>query len=225
MPDNIGVLGGTFDPVHRGHLHLAIKTQMAFRLARIYFVVAQTPPHKVNNEISNVYHRFAMVCLALSPYPTFFTSSVELELGASPYTIDTLDVLSRRLRIPPHSMFFIAGGDSFECIQTWKNYQELLTEYNVLFVERHGSQIDGQKLPQEIRERVLDLRPEGVHFQPPSVVQKGEQDKSKVFLLDVGAPPISSTAIRGSRDPDSDPSDKVPKIVACYIKKHQLYRS
>lgn len=222
---NIGVLGGTFDPIHNGHLHIATETQKIFGLSKIYFVVAQTPPHKCNDHISSPYHRFAMVSLALESFPNYLASTIELEQGASPFTIDTLRELCRRSNASPHSIFFLAGGDSFQYIQNWKDYEELLTTYNVIFIDRPDFRIGGGpfRLPEVICERIEDLRALGRDASPSSDVRTGLQKESKVYLMELGAPRLSSSELRRRYQMGRSSNQLVPRVVDHYLKKHRLY--
>jgi nicotinate-nucleotide adenylyltransferase len=227
VPVNIGVLGGTFDPIHKGHLHIALKSQEIFGLSKVFFVVAQTPPHKRNDNISSAYHRFAMVALATAPYPDFMASPLELESNSSPYTVDTLQRLCRQLDIPPYSIFFLAGGDSFQSIHTWKDYETLLTAYNVLFVERPDARIEDatRLLPPAVCQRFVDLRAKGLHAQPPEEVRQGRQRESRVYLLDIDAPDVSSTAVRCNSTLVEARRHWVTETVANYINKYRLYET
>lgn len=225
MPVNIGVLGGTFDPVHNGHLHIAALTRDLFRFERVYFVLAGTPPHKREHRITSPFHRFAMLSLALQPEPAFLASALELEEGASPYTVDTLETLARRLELPAHHLFFLAGGDSFHYIRTWRGYDRLLSGFNVLFIDRPEARIGdaAAQLPSSLRERVIDMRPHGMRAIVPDDVRQGRHAEARIYLLEIGAPEISSTGAR-TLIPRNEARGLLPAAVAAYIRKHELYR-
>jgi nicotinate-nucleotide adenylyltransferase len=223
--ENIGILGGTFDPVHNGHLHIARRSSELFSLDRVYFVPAQIPPHKRGEAITNPYHRFAMLALALCDQPHFLASPVELEPGASPFTVDTLADFAQRLRLPPRRLFFIAGGDSFQCVPTWKNFEALLCTYNMLFIERPDCRMapESLELPERVRTRIIDLRHLGPSPALPDGPGEGRQKTTQVYLLQLDAPDIASTTIRNRSWMASENRSLVPEAVADYIHKHQLY--
>lgn len=221
----IGILGGTFDPIHQGHLHLALRSCELFALNSVYFVPAQIPPHKRGGAIGNPYHRFAMLALALRGQPRLLASPLELEPGASPYTVDTLADFSRRLGVAAHELFFIAGGDSFQCVPTWKSFESLLCTYNMVFIERPDSRMapDTLELPDPIRARIVDLRDLGAHPRLPEGWGKDPAETTRVYLLQLDAPDISSTSIRNGAWWESGNRSLVPEAVADYINKHHLY--
>ncbi len=134
----LGVLGGSFNPIHLGHLHIARRTRGLFGLSRVLFVVACTPPHKQPHDLISFNHRYAMVSLATSGCEYFHPSPVELESPVSPYSIDTLAKLARRFGIAGHALHFIAGGDSLLEVAGWHRGAELLLTYTFVFAMRPG---------------------------------------------------------------------------------------
>ncbi len=214
----IGVLGGTFDPIHLGHLHLARRSLDFFLLDQVHFLVSRRPPHKSPGSITSAYHRFALTAAALEPFPCFHASTAELELegNASNYTWDTLQAICRENHLPPEGLFFIAGGDSFLTVNSWKNYEPLLRTYNFAFFERPEAEIgqDFSHLSAAIRRRIVDVR--SAPGEVPSF-------SPAVFLLDTGAPSISSSEIRKRVSQGEDILPLVPEKVHDYIRKYRLY--
>ena len=109
---SVGVFGGTFNPIHLGHLHIACSVQQLFGLSRIYLVVASTPPHKPGLDLAPFLDRYAMVSVALSGSDRLIPSAIELERPASPFSIDTMKKFARRSKSGHDGLYFIAGGDS-----------------------------------------------------------------------------------------------------------------
>ena len=217
-PKAIGVLGGTFDPIHCAHLHLAQKSLEIFQLDQVHFLIARRPPHKSPRSITSAYHRFAMTSSALEPFPRFLASTVELELeeDRSNYTWDTLYAICRHYHLQPEALFFIAGGDSFLTVNTWKNFEQLLAIYNFVFIDRPDACIgkDFSHLPTSLCRRIVDLR---LH---PNQVRASS---SAIYLLETGAPAISSSEIRERIIHKTDFSHLVPEAVHQYILKYHLY--
>lgn len=223
----IGIYGGTFDPVHHGHLKVAVAVSDAFALDRIIFVPAFTPPHKRKRVISSPFHRMAMLALATAGSPKMFISTVELEAPSQPYTIETLGRLQTELQ--PARLFFIMGGDSFGDITSWREYESILSEYDVVVVTRpdcrvndaYGGAGDGEEavgaLAPQLRMRIVDLRG-GAH---PS----DEDLKSpRIFLTDYVSIDVSATGIREAARQGLSIDGLVPPTVAAYIEKYRLYQ-
>lgn len=219
----LGVLGGTFDPLHLGHLHVARQSKKLFGLAEVHFVVASAPPHKQAGIA--LHHRFAMVCLATAGSRDFIPSLVELEAPASPYSIHTLAKLARRLNRNPRDLHFIAGGDSLLDVSRWKKGSELLCRYNFVFVERPGieeADLSGA-LPLRIRSRLRDLRGMGSSKVRDSVRREERSSETRIFVVDLGAPDISSSQIRSLAAAGRRFRHLVPATVHEYIQKLRVY--
>jgi nicotinate-nucleotide adenylyltransferase len=213
----IGVYGGTFDPVHNGHLKVAEAVSKAFALDRMLFVPAFTPPHKRKRIISSPFHRWAMLALATEHSPTMFVSTVELEAPAQPYTIDTLGRLQAELQ--PVQLFFVMGSDSFRDVTTWREYEEILSAYDVVVATRPGCQgfENDEKLAPGLETRIVDLRDGGY----PS---KEDLKSPRIYLTDYATVDLSATGIREAVQQGRSIDDLVPPPVAAYIEKYQLYR-
>lgn len=155
-----GILGGTFDPIHFGHLVLAEKAREAFSLSQVVFVPAAIPPHKIGEVNTSAADRVNMVELAISDNPHFNVSTVELEREGPSYSIDTL----RQLRNGPYGQeaALIMGFDSLLELQTWKDYQTILAETKIITAFRPGYPVltdekDWPKFLQPYRRQILVL--------------------------------------------------------------------
>ena len=213
----IGVYGGTFDPVHNGHLKVAEAVSKAFALDRMLFVPAFTPPHKRKRIISSPFHRLAMLALATAQSPTMYVSTVELEAPTRPYTIDTLGRLQAELQ--PVRLFFVMGSDSFRDVTTWRDYEEILNAYDVVVATRPGCDDfeQDEKLAPRLGNRVVDLRDGGY----PSI----EDLKSpRIYLTDYVTVDLSASGVREAVQQGRSIDDLVSPPVAAYIEKYQLYR-
>jgi len=132
----IGIFGGTFNPIHLGHLRSAEEVREAFALDRIYFVPAAQPPHKKTNALADANHRLKMVELAVADNPSFIASTIELDRSGPSYSIDTI----RRFHtdLPDAVFFFILGLDAFREIHTWKEYTLIPSLCNLIVTSRPG---------------------------------------------------------------------------------------
>ncbi len=221
----LGVLGGTFNPIHRGHLHLARRTQSLFSLDQIHFVVATSPPHKPLENLAPFVHRYAMVSLATAAMPSFIPSLVELEPPSSAFSLDTMDKVALRQGRSSGGLYFIAGGDSLLEVLGWHKGEELLRSYNFIFVARPGVVAGKARelFPAGIRERILDLR----RFRPAQlralIHKEAGVSESRIFIIDAGAPDISSSEVRRLASLARPISHLVPASVNRYIRKLDLY--
>ena len=209
----VGILGGTFDPVHRGHQFIAQEVLGRFELDRVLFMVAHIPPHKQKRAIVSSQHRFAMVALATAAHPQLLASDWELgRLGPS-YTQETLAQLTARY--PQNQHCFIAGADLLAELHTWKNYARMLREHCLVFVSRPSLEINLRSLPLgRLQQRISNIR----NNEKP-LLQSGRS-----YLLEANPPPISSTQIRRSLAQGLPPSPgQLHENVSQYIRKYRLY--
>jgi len=221
----IGVLGGTFNPIHRGHLHIAKSVQSLFALSRVYFVVSCEPPHKSAEDLIPFAHRYAMTSLAVEKEISFIPSMVEMESAISPYTIDTLDKL--RLIEERNRLFFIAGVDSLLEIASWRESERLLAEYNIIFVTRPWDEpICAEKcLPADAFLRTRNLTKLN-RAQAKKKIAGEPKDENRIYIVDVKAPDISSTKIRAfaaEKGGKRKICRMLPPSVRVYIRKLRLY--
>jgi len=221
----IGVFGGTFNPIHRGHLHAAKSVQSLFELSRVYFVVSSVPPHKREEELLPFAHRYAMTALAVEKEISFIPSMAEMDNEQSPYTIDTMDKLARVEK--QNRLFFIAGGDSLLEVASWHESERLLAEYNFIFVKRPwDGPIDAEKcLPADAFRRTLDLT--GLDRARIKKKIAGEsKDENRIYIVDAKAPDISSTKIRdllAAKGGERAVRRMLLPAVRVYIRKLHLY--
>jgi nicotinate-nucleotide adenylyltransferase len=218
LRQRIAVYGGTFDPIHNGHLRVADAILKAFAMDRMLFVPAFVPPHKRNQQISSPFHRIAMLALATAEQQQMFVSAIELEAPQRPYTIETLGRLQTELGNV--QLFFVMGADSFRDVTMWREHERLLTEFDVIVATRPGYQSNQNitaHLAAKLQAACVDLRgaqnPSPEHFAKPHV-----------YLTDYVAMDVSATAIREAVEQHQPFEHLVPPKVAAYIEKYQLYR-
>jgi len=208
----IGIFGGTFDPVHNGHLEIAEKVEQWFSLDRVHFVPAVRSPHKAQPPEAAAWARFAMLVLATRPYGRFYVSTVELERGGVSYTIDTIREFRRQM---VGDLYFIMGADAFGTLTGWKEYEELLRLTNLIVVSRPGHALNAEGLPEAFRPRV---RIWGSAHEP------AQEHEPYIYLCSGIHNEISATAIRAALRRGETIAHLVPPDVAVYIEKYRLYR-
>ena len=143
----IGIMGGTFDPVHHGHLVAASEVQEAFGLDEVIFVPTWVQPFKKGRRVTPAEHRYLMTVIATASNPRFTVSRVDIDRGGTTYTIDTLHDISREY--PGADLFFITGADALAQILTWKDAEEIFSLAQMIGVTRPGHVLDGSGLPRD----------------------------------------------------------------------------
>ena len=236
---NIGLFGGTFDPIHRGHLVLARKAQEQYKLTRIYFVAANIPPHKQRQPLSPFIHRFTMLALATSQDKSFVPSLLEApdgNLGRKDtekdkkykeqqekpnYTIDTIRRLKQSFKASD-KLFFLIGMDAFADIAQWHQSEALFRECEFVVANRPGFSLAdvANALPESLRPRPEITRPFHKHTPTGDLVLKGVT----IHLLEDLHQPASATAIRQAAASGKGLGRFVEPPVAEYIKKMGLYQ-
>jgi nicotinate-nucleotide adenylyltransferase len=234
---NIGLFGGTFDPIHRGHLALARAARERCKLGRILFVPANVPPHKQRQPLSSFAHRYAMTVLATAQEKDFIPSLLESpetldvrktlgkkekEREAKPnYTIDTIQRLKQSCKVSDR-LFLLIGIDAFADIAKWHKAEELFRECAFVVASRPGYSLAdvANALPPSLRPRVEATRPFHKQAATGDLVLSGVN----VHLLDEVYQPISSTSIREAAASGKPLKKFVEEPVADYIKKVGLYR-
>ncbi|HJQ68150.1 MAG TPA: nicotinate-nucleotide adenylyltransferase [Blastocatellia bacterium] len=220
LSERIGIYGGTFDPVHNGHIEIARRVARNFDLDKLLIVPTSRPPHKDHGSISDAYHRYAMAVLATIGDPRLFVSTVELEAPDRPYTYQTVERL-RELYGDGQEYFFIMGADSFAELDTWREPERLIASVNIVVAARPGVEISLSHLPEKVGAEIVDLR--GRDAKPPAAAEGGIE-RPKIFLTDYVEADISSTEIRRAVGEGRSVKDKVPPPVFDYIEKYELYR-
>jgi len=210
-----GILGGTFDPVHLGHMDVAAAARAALGLTQVTFVPSKTPPHRDTQPIASGSHRLAMVTMALSGVDTYLVDDVELRGEGPSYTSVTLKTMVHQ-GANPLELFFITGADAFAEIVTWHEYPALLDRSHFVVVSRpgHAASKLATRLP-EVAPRIREVKT-GTDITPRS-------DRTSVWIVEEKTRDISSSDIR-SRVASTQPIDKlVAPAVEEYIKRHRLY--
>ena len=205
----LGVLGGTFDPIHNGHVAAAEAAQQTLGLDGITLMPSHIPPHRHDPVGATGEQRYEMTQLAATGHPGWSASRIELDREGPSYTYDTLTALNElaRERGEPNGtqIFFITGADAFAEITTWSRYPAVLDLANFVVVSRPGITLDS------LRARV------------PSAFRDRQSASTRVILVEAHTPDISSTDIRRRVRAGHSLSGFVPDSVARYIAEHRLY--
>lgn len=219
----IGIIGGSFDPVHNGHLGLARAARSTFQLDRVLFVPAGTPPHKQNQAITPAHHRVEMLRLAIDGEPGFEISKVEIERGGVSYTIDTLRTLQSEN--PDAELNLIMGADTFLDLDTWKEFDRVLASCNVLVASRPGVPLDAAF---EDIETVFPRLPFSYKPTPPEPrrrVYTCAETGRRIALFVIPPEAVSSTEIRAALRKGKPVKKMLPPGVEGYIMTHRLYQA
>jgi nicotinate-nucleotide adenylyltransferase len=210
------VYGGSFDPVHRGHLAIAERLTELFELDEFIFIPAFHAPHKKRFAPTSAFDRYAMLCLATNAESNISISKMELEVPNRPYTLETLERLKELL--PESRLFFVMGADSWRDITTWREWERVLTVTDHIVVTRPGYEINAEHVTEDIRARIVDVR--GItNPQLPAA-----NTPSKIYFIDAVNIDISATDVRRKvRENTAGWRDDVPTEVAKYIEKYQIY--
>ncbi|MBI2186312.1 MAG: nicotinate-nucleotide adenylyltransferase [Acidobacteria bacterium] len=212
MTRRLGVVGGTFDPIHFGHLDAAEAARSALSLDEVLFVPSHDPPHRPVDPHATAFHRFALVALAIDGRPGFRVSDLELRRPGSSYTADTLRSL-HGAGWRPGELYFVLGADAFAEIATWREFPGVLGGAHFVVVARPGVTID------EALARTPELQPR-VRAGAAGVATAGT---TAIFRVEARTRDVSSTTIRARLAAGQPIDDLVPAAVARHIAAHDLY--
>jgi len=199
----LGILGGTFDPVHFGHLDAADAARRALHLDQVWLIPSSDPPHRPVDPLASDYHRFALVALAVQDDESLRASDMELTRTGPSYTADTLRAVARQ-GWHASQIFFILGSDAFAEIATWREFPAVLDAANFVVIARPGTTLDAAVA------RTPSLR--------------GRLGTS-IFLVEARTRDVSSSTIRARLAARQSVDDLVPATVARHIVTHHLYEA
>ena len=219
----IALFGGTFDPVHVGHLTVARELLKLFALDIVLFIPAHVAPHKRDAPPTSAWHRFAMLGLATQEDARLFVSPVELEAPERPYTVETLARLRAEFGQSAR-LFFVMGADSWMEIDTWREWERVLALTDHVVITRPGHVLGTEHVTEAVRARIVDLRGAGDEVIARSV----EDHEAGIFFTDTVQMDVSATEIRralgGGEDERLNATTLLPPPVANFIEKYELYR-
>jgi nicotinate-nucleotide adenylyltransferase len=225
----VAIYGGSFDPVHDGHLALARELVRLFGFDELHFVPAHRAPHKRFTRPTSAWHRHAMLALATQADAALRVSTAELDAPERPYTVETIARLRAELGGGGARLFFVMGADSWAEITTWREWERLLAMTDTAVVTRPGYELALDHVTEEIRGRVRDVR--GASGERIGRVV-GEDVGPLIFFSDAVKLAVSSTDVRrAARELSQEQggggagaaSLPVPRAVAGYIEKYRLY--
>lgn len=215
----IGILGGTFNPIHYGHLWSAEEVCKALMLDEIRFVPSAWPPHKPQDEIASAADRLEMVRIALEDYPAFVCDPVEVERGGSSYTLDTLEELTRKTP-NEDNMFFMIGADAFLELGTWHKPKDVLNAVNFAVTLR-GNQNAPEYL--EALFRVIQGIEPGYCMGKSLEEAEFTNNKRVIKFIPITEVDISATRIRQCIKESSPVKHLLPREVELFIIRRRLY--
>ena len=229
-PRRIAIFGGSFDPIHSGHLAVARAADRRFNFDEMHFIPASRPPHKLKQHLAPFPHRFAMVALACTEHPHFVPSLAEAGEGFSGtqlhYSVDTVRYFRHAYRAQGNRIFFIIGADAFLDIPMWKEYETLLGLCDFIIANRPGIRLEALRL---VIPPDLYARPGARHEKEDEDLAQGspivaQLERTTVYLLETVSSEVSATDIRRKANRGQSIHGLVSGRVEEYILKQGLYR-
>lgn len=212
----IGIFGGTFNPIHLGHLRSAEEIREVYGLDEVRFLPAAIPPHKGAGEVAPPADRLRMVELAIADHPAFRTSALELERGGPSYSVDTLRTLRSELGAQT-PLFFIVGLDAFRELDTWKEPEEIFRLADLIVTSRPGA---GERLAHE----ELPIAAQKAFCYDADSGRFRHESGHLLMFQPITALGVSATAVRNLLRQQRSVRYLVPPAVEAYIAEHGLYR-
>ena len=218
----IGLFGGTFNPVHLGHLRAAVEARQGFELDEIFLIPAALPPHKLPGEVAAAVDRLNMLNLALGADSGLKVSNVELNRSGPSYTIDTVEHF--KLTLPAESrLFLIMGLDAFLEIDTWKSYRKLLAQIPLIVINRPNAGDRMSGVPWKVMDDYISTKLSADYSYSASRSAYLASGQQPIYVFEVTALDISSTRIRLAISKDQSINYLVPPKVAEYIRTKGIY--
>jgi len=217
---NVGILGGTFDPVHHGHLIAAEWVRECLSLDKVLLVPCASPPHKSKGAVASPAERLEMLRLATRFAPQLEVSDVELSRGGRSYTIATLRHLKSQL--PKARLFLILGSDAFSEIETWKDYEQIFLETSFAVMLRSGYAL--HEVISRVNRRLADGLAHAPHVDSPVAGEEALKRGSNIIVVHVPQVELSGSMIRRNVQKGRSIQYMVPEAVLEYIKNKGLYR-
>jgi nicotinate-nucleotide adenylyltransferase len=215
----LGIFGGSFNPIHTGHLVLAESFRERLLLDRVLFVPAAVPPHKDPGDLIPALHRYAMVTLAVAGHPAFGVSDVELQRPGPSYTVETVEALAGEW--PGARRFLLMGSDTFLDLPGWRTPERLGMWVTLAVGDRTGSPFDPEgAAARAVLDRVGCRRFTRV---PPEAPESEEPHPGSALLVETCSLPVSARDLRRRRGAGESLRYLVPLAVADYIAQHRLY--
>lgn len=203
---SIGVFGGTFNPIHNGHLLIAEEARTRLKLDKVIFIPSANPPHKEMSGLVEGRHRLKMIGSAIKNNPFFMASDIELKRGGRSYSIETIKTLKEKYS-KGTKVFFIMGADSILEFMTWKNWEDLLKLCNLVVSPRPGYKVNLNATKSKMQRKLCDK----------SLVKN-------IYFIETSAFDISSTEVRKSIKKGGSVKYFIPEGVIEYINKNKLYK-
>jgi len=195
MNKKIAIFGGSFNPVHNGHLYIAKQMFLHFCIDKMIIIPTGEPPHKPSENLISAVHRFNMLKLAFADYKNIIISDLELKRTGLSYTYDTVFELKQIYK--NDNLYFLVGGDMLLSFNKWKNYDKILQLVNLVCISRDKNEYD-------------------------NLIAKSKELKN-IILLDVPVFPLSSSQIREKIKNKESTKDLLPQIIAEYIQKYNFW--
>lgn len=202
MAKKVGIMGGTFDPIHNGHLLLAKQAYEEYQLDEVWFLPSGHPPHKTDHKVTTVIDRLAMVRLAIADVPHYYLSDLEAIREGNSYTYQTLQLLNQQY--PDNQFFFIIGADSLFELEDWKCPDQVMSQVTLLVAGR-----DYVNAPRSMEAQIAYL---------------SDKYGARIFCLHCEEVDISSASIRAMVTNNQPIIQYLPKCVEQYIVTHHLYQ-